>query len=98
MITVQELKSEVKPMTVTEYRQKHPKCKYCIHVTAYQLDFGTQYECTAKMRLAFGAKRCPLYAVEEPNRIIEALERLSKTTANIKIPHINIGVNPNDTE
>lgn len=51
-------------MTVKEYREKHPKCKYCIHYDEYALIF----RCKAKKSIACCAKECPMYALKEDYR------------------------------
>lgn len=47
-------------MTVKEYREKHPKCKYCNHCNKQNLKY-----CYAKeKRVHFNeAKKCPMYLV-----------------------------------
>lgn len=48
-------------MTVEEYREKYPKCKYCKHYNEYNLII----RCKAKKSIAWCASECPLY---EPER------------------------------
>ena len=47
-------------MTVTEYRQRHPRCRYCKHAPI-DIEFGIMF-CEAKQKnVLFNALWCKLY-------------------------------------
>ena len=50
-------------MTVKEYREKHPNCKYCKYWLCGD-SYG--YECSATKKLMFKrtAKKCPCYVAD----------------------------------
>lgn len=42
------------------YRRENPRCRYCVFYEGTS-EVSPIPKCAAKRRMAFGAKRCPLY-------------------------------------
>lgn len=66
-------------MTVNEYRQKHPNCKYCIHNCYY--GFSDRCVATNKIVLRWTAKWCPCYKAR--NFIESQLSEVEKSDGSI---------------
>ena len=45
-------------MTVKEYREKHPDCKYCNHTIHFK---GLRCPATRRLKTKLTAKKCPCY-------------------------------------
>lgn len=52
-------------MTVKEYREKHPNCKFCKYGQVRGYDFGTYCSVRKKASILPRAIFCPLFTVEE---------------------------------